>query len=143
MTAEPAARLPVTWPNSGSDHGAVSGRGPSDASSVASSAPTITFAEETDLRSLTATRALRNSDAGTPVAAEARRDESASPTKGSPSRGLMDAVVSGPATMKRPSITNQGSMHPSGSTGPGSGGPSATHTDSTRSRSMVGGGNSR
>ena len=130
----------MTWLSSGSDHGAVSFAGSSDASAVASSTNVRWRGTESEIDQRHAFVAqLRRRHAE-----QARKH--AGPKSQAHERFSIaradDAVVSGPATMMRPSMRIR-SMQPSGSTRTGSGGPSTTHAHSTRSRSAAGGGNSR
>ena len=122
----------MTWVSIGSDHGAVSaavcrtlGRqlgGQLDQRAISGTAPTHS--------SFSGTRLLRSSDAGTPNRRGSAPGRNRKPTNGSRSRGLTNAVVSGPATTTRPFMLDQ--VHtPVGQHPHGLGGSIRIHAHST------------
>ena len=136
-TAAPFSSRSVMSCSWRSDHGAVSFAGSSDASAVASSTNERSRMHLTP-RSVSGTRALRSSAAGTPSSRGSAPGRNRKPTNASRPRGFTNAVVSGPATTMRPAILMR-SMQPSGKTRTGWGGPSTTHVRSTSSRRCGGG----
>ena len=104
VTAAPAARLPVTWRSSASDHGAVSGRG-SVGRQLGGQLGQRAALRKPHPQLASGTRSLRSSDAGTPSRRGSTPGRKRKPTNGSPLAGAdrRRGVGSGNRRRGRPS----------------------------------------